>query len=156
MPYIVSTSWYPTHKNDEAVKTYMEAIAKYPPSKIPGKLIVPVAVTTTKKGIKTMRIREIKTNEGLVENIYTLKIINMDKQARTYQLTADGLEGMVLVNKKGDVHVESGEVINLPVRIQVDPVNLKSVAQSVQFTLQALDKPELKVTETGRFIGPAK
>ncbi len=64
MPYIVSTSWYPTHKNDETVKIYIEALAKYPPSKMPGKLIVPVAVTTTKKGIKTMRIREIKTDDG--------------------------------------------------------------------------------------------
>ena len=42
----------------------MEVIAKYPPSKMPGKLIVPVAVTTTKKGIQTMRIREIKTDDG--------------------------------------------------------------------------------------------
>ena len=64
MPYIVTSSWYPTHKNKEVVKTYIEAIKKYPPSKIPGKLIVPVAVTTTKKGLESMRIREIKTDDG--------------------------------------------------------------------------------------------
>lgn len=64
MPYIVTSSWYPTHKNDEAVKIYIEGLKKYPPSKIPGKLIVPVAVTTTKKGLKSMRIREIKTDDG--------------------------------------------------------------------------------------------
>ena len=64
MPYIVTTSWYPTHKNDEVVKVYLEALAKYPPSKMPGKLIVPVAVTTTKKGLISVRIREIKTDDG--------------------------------------------------------------------------------------------
>ena len=31
---------------------------------MPGKLIVPVAVTTTKNGLKSMRIREIKTDDG--------------------------------------------------------------------------------------------
>jgi hypothetical protein len=39
-------------------------LKKFPPSKFPGKLVVPVAVTTTKKGIRTMRIREIKTDDA--------------------------------------------------------------------------------------------
>ena len=64
MPYIITSSWYPSHKNDEVVNRYIEVIKKYPPSKLPGKLIVPVAVTTTKNGIKTIRIREIKTDDA--------------------------------------------------------------------------------------------
>ncbi len=95
-----------------------------------------------------------ETTEGLVENIYTLKIINMDEQPHTFHLAVDGLEGLVLVNHKGDVQVKSGEVINLPVRVQIDPVNLPRTGNDLRFHLQATDKPELHITETGRFIGP--
>ena len=64
MPYIVMTSWYPTHKREEVIKKYIEVLKKYPQSKIPGKMIVPVAVTTNKNGIVAMRIREVKTGDA--------------------------------------------------------------------------------------------
>lgn len=95
-----------------------------------------------------------ETNEGLVENIYTLKLINMDSKAHTYTLDVTGLKDMILVNRQGEVTVQSGEVIELPVRIQVDPVNLEKTGSDIEFSLQATDDPELKVIETGRFIGP--
>ena len=64
MPYIILTMQYPTHKRDEAIKKYIEVLKKYPESKFPGKLIVPVAVTTNKNGLLTMRIREVKTDDA--------------------------------------------------------------------------------------------
>jgi cytochrome c oxidase accessory protein FixG len=95
-----------------------------------------------------------ETTEGLVENIYTLKLINMDNEAHTYQLSVKGLKDLILVNRMGNVTVNSGEVVELPVRIQVDPVNLQEAGNDIEFQLQALDDPELQVIETGRFIGP--
>ena len=64
MPYIIITSWYPTHKREEVIKKYIAVLKKYPQSKIPGKLIVPVAVATNRNGIVTMRIREVKTDDA--------------------------------------------------------------------------------------------
>jgi cytochrome c oxidase accessory protein FixG len=95
-----------------------------------------------------------ETTEGMVENTYTLKIINMDAQAHTYRLSASGLEGMILMNRKGDFTVNSGEVVEFPVKVQIDPVKLERAGNDIQFQLEAIDKPELKVIETGRFIGP--
>ncbi|MEJ2142732.1 MAG: cytochrome c oxidase accessory protein CcoG [Gammaproteobacteria bacterium] len=95
-----------------------------------------------------------ETTEGLVENIYTLKLINMDNKAHTYQLSAKGLKDMILVNRKGNITVNSGEVVDLPVRVQVDPVNLEEAGNDIEFHLQAIDNPDLQVIETGRFIGP--
>lgn len=60
MPYIVITSWYPSDKVIEVVKTYFEAIKKYPPDDSLGEAVVPAAVTTTKRGIKTIGITEVK------------------------------------------------------------------------------------------------
>ena len=95
-----------------------------------------------------------ETPEGMVENIYTLKIINMDAQAHTYRLSVSGLEGVTLLNRKGEFTVNSGEVVELPVQLQIDPVKLERTGNDIQFHLEAIDKPELAVTETGRFIGP--
>ncbi|MFX0002681.1 MAG: hypothetical protein ACFE9C_18750 [Candidatus Hodarchaeota archaeon] len=64
MTYIVITNWYPSHKSDEVIKKYLEVLKKYPPSKVPGKLIIPVAVTTGKRGIKSMRIIETKMDDA--------------------------------------------------------------------------------------------
>lgn len=95
-----------------------------------------------------------ETTEGLIENIYTLKLINKDNAAHQFTLKAEGINGLILINKSPKVMILSGEVISLPVRIQVDPVNLIKVSSTIQFQLQAVDKPTLMISETGRFIGP--
>ena len=95
-----------------------------------------------------------ETPEGLVENVYTLKIINMDARTHTYRLSVSGMEGLTLLNRKDEFTVTSGEVIELPVQVQIDPVKLERTGNDIQFHLEAIDNPELAVTETGRFIGP--
>ena len=65
MPYIITTSWYPTHKTQEVAEKYLEMLEKYPPDESLGEGIVPVAVTTNQQGIKTMGITEVK--EGKLE-----------------------------------------------------------------------------------------
>ena len=69
MPYLVIKSWYPTHLASEVAKRYLEVVQKYPPDNTLGETLVPVAVKTTKKGIKTMSIYEIK--EGKLEEANT-------------------------------------------------------------------------------------
>ncbi|MFX1445142.1 MAG: hypothetical protein ACFFHV_17140 [Promethearchaeota archaeon] len=63
MGYIVVTAWYPSHLGTELGKKYLEVLKKYPLSKSPGKVIIPVMVTTTKKGIKVMSITEFKDDD---------------------------------------------------------------------------------------------
>ena len=97
-----------------------------------------------------------ETNEGLIENIYTLRIINMDEQAHRYTLTAGGIEGVKLILAKKDLYAKSGEVITIPARIQIDPAYLKKIGYDIEFILTATDNSELQVIEKGRFIGPLK
>jgi cytochrome c oxidase accessory protein FixG len=97
-----------------------------------------------------------ETSAGLVENVYTLKIVNMDEQAHRYQLSVTGLEGLQLVLDK-DAHtfeVPASEVLTLPVSVQVDPIVLKRAASEIEFTLVAEDNPDLTRTEVARFLGP--
>jgi len=95
-----------------------------------------------------------ETNEGLIENIYTLKLINMDTQEHSYQLAISGLDNMVFIKPKSPIKINAGEVINYPVRIQIDPVNLSKTINTIHFELRAIDKVNLTVTEKARFIGP--
>jgi cytochrome c oxidase accessory protein FixG len=93
------------------------------------------------------------TREGLVANSYQLKIMNMDQVAHRYQLSVEGIDGLV-VEGTTDFSVDSGEILELPLRLAVDPVQLEHGNNTVSFTVRAIDDKGIKVREDNRFIGP--
>jgi len=95
-----------------------------------------------------------ETNEGLIENIYTLKVINMDLVSHEYKLTITGIDKIKVISKVPRIRVRSGEVFDLPISIQVDPIHLKKISQSLNFDLISTTNPDIHVEEKGRFIGP--
>jgi len=95
-----------------------------------------------------------ETSEGLIENVYTLKLINMDNKAHRYTLTANGIENMEMNIDKKDIYVESGKVLELPVQIRVEEDELNKRSTEIFFTLKAIDDDALKVIEEARFLGP--
>lgn len=97
-----------------------------------------------------------ETSEGLIENVYTLKIMNMDSHPHDYTLSVSGIDNMILKKDVENIHVESGKVIEFPVRVQVDEENLKARSSELQFTLSTSDETNgLTVTEDARFLGPS-
>ncbi len=97
----------------------------------------------------------LETPEGYAENVYTLKIINMTDHEQTYRLSVSGIQGAELINRAGDISVQGGAVLALPVRVRVDPVNLKSPSSELHFLIESLTTPGLRLEQTGRFLGPA-
>jgi len=95
-----------------------------------------------------------ETPEGLVENVYTLKLINMAEQTHHYRLQVTGLEGMQLVMANERIEVPPAQVLSLPVSVRLDPAVLERTANEIEFTLTAEEDPALTVTETARFLGP--
>ncbi|MGA8260603.1 MAG: cytochrome c oxidase accessory protein CcoG [Arenicellales bacterium] len=95
-----------------------------------------------------------QTDEGLVENVYVLKLLNMDRQAHRYTLSVSGLEGVVMKMDNPDLDVPGGEVREVPMRLQIDPADLEKAGNDVFLTLTARDEPDLTVTKKARFIGP--
>ncbi|OAN12633.1 cytochrome c oxidase accessory protein CcoG [Photobacterium jeanii] len=93
-----------------------------------------------------------ENNEGLVENTYTLKILNKTQQDRTYQLKVEGIEGIEWYGPQ-QVAVAAGEVYTLPISLGVDPYELTTPIVDIRFTLSdSSDDSEPVVTES-RFIG---
>ena len=95
-----------------------------------------------------------ETSEGLIENVYTLKILNMDDKAHRYILRADGIPELELLTDVEHIDVDSGTVSELIVRLRVDEANLSEQSESVRFYLQAEDANHLTVEENARFLGP--
>jgi cytochrome c oxidase accessory protein FixG len=95
-----------------------------------------------------------ETNTGLIENVYTLKVLNMDDTGHRYTLSASGVPNLQLHMDMPEIRVESGDVLELPVRLQVDEAELKARSSEIEFTLVADDDPALTATETARFLGP--
>jgi cytochrome c oxidase accessory protein FixG len=95
-----------------------------------------------------------ETNEGLIENIYTLKVINKDRHEHRYRLGISGLEGIELFNEMGIVSVPSEEVLNVPVRARIDPAQLEKRSSTITFWIWALDDDSIQQAESARFLGP--
>jgi len=94
-----------------------------------------------------------QTDMGLIENVYTLKVINMDEKAHSYRLSVSGIDGIQIAND-APITVPAGEVANVPTQVQVDPVHLHSAGYTIKFHLQALDAPTLTTDAAARFLGP--
>ncbi|MDT8386894.1 MAG: cytochrome c oxidase accessory protein CcoG [Thiogranum sp.] len=95
-----------------------------------------------------------ETPEGMVENVYNVKIINMTDEAHRYELEVSGVEGLQLNMPAPLIEVLPGEVRSLPVSVSVDPVMLEQAASKIEFTVSAQTDPELTLTQSARFLGP--
>ena len=91
---------------------------------------------------------------GLVENVYTLKVMNMDQEPHSYTLEAAGLPGLTVSTRAGTIDVAPGEVRTVPATIRVDPAGVQGTGHDITLTLSATDDPDLRVVEETRFHTP--
>jgi len=92
---------------------------------------------------------------GMVENVYILKLINMDTAAHEFEISVAGIEGLELVAERNPARVESGEVAQVPARVRIDPYALSASSNAIEFRIRALGDERLHRAEEARFLGPA-
>jgi len=97
-----------------------------------------------------------ETPEGLIENVYTLKVLNMDSRPHRFTLRADGIDDLRLVLDAASIDAGPGEVVEVPVRLQAEDDEIEHRSSRVRFYLQAEDDPGLRVDEEARFLGPER
>ncbi len=97
-----------------------------------------------------------ETRDGLIENSYMLKIINMDAAQHTYELTVSGEHPFELDVEGDEIRVDPGEVATVAARVRIDPYELKGGSTDVIFSLVSQDAAKIAVTETGRFVAPVR
>ena len=101
---------------------------------------------------RSVLFREL--DDGRVENVYTLKVMNMDEKAHRYTVSVSGLEGLFLQGMERPIELSSGEVLAQPVTVRVDPAQLQARSTRIRFTVSETENPHLHVTEEARFLGP--
>jgi cytochrome c oxidase accessory protein FixG len=95
----------------------------------------------------------LTTDSGAIENVYTLNLVNMDKNEHEFKISIYGLEGAELI---GDtLHtLNGGEVRAISLRVRVEPVLLNKPSTELDFRAEAVDKPSLQATAESRFMKP--
>ena len=99
------------------------------------------------------RVLYRENEEGRIENVYTLKIMNKAQRDLTFSITASGLDGLVYEGKQ-QVAAKAGEILSLPVELSLDPEKLPSSTNTIAFTIQAVEDPSISDQSESRFIGP--
>jgi cytochrome c oxidase accessory protein FixG len=89
----------------------------------------------------------------MIENIYTLKIVNQRQEARSFELQISGIEGVRIDGAPGDIRVDGGGVLSLPVRVRAERDKAGGVNKIV-FAITAKDDSSIVMEEDSRFIGP--
>jgi polyferredoxin len=118
--------------------------------------LVTSMVTRTPLILDVIRDRNTLYRElagDVIENSYTLKLINQSNQARSFRLSVDGVPGLTLDGAANPVTVDGGEVLSLPVRARTQRDNAYGIME-ITFTAIAVDDASVIMIEDSRFLGP--
>lgn len=89
----------------------------------------------------------------LIENIYTIKVINQSNEPRTFKLSVEGVDGIHLDGIADEVSVDGGGVLSLPVRVRAHRSNAYGI-RKIDFIAEAMDDSRDIRVEDSRFLGP--
>lgn len=94
-----------------------------------------------------------ETNEGLIENVYTLKVLNKSQTEQVYNITVSGLKDAVFIGAQ-QVTVAGGEVFSLPISIAMDAYDIESAVTEFTFSVSTtqIDGTVVSVEEHSKFL----
>lgn len=93
-------------------------------------------------------------DNGLIENVYRLRVINMDRVMHEYDLSVSGVEGILLKLDRSVIQVAAGEVLTLPVVVRIDPEYMQTTRADIEFSIRSFEDADIAQVEIGRFIAP--
>ena len=91
--------------------------------------------------------------QGRIENVYRLQVMNATEAAQTYQLSVSGLPGIVIASEPS-VEVRPTEVRSVAVRVQVPPGTADSGSHPIHFEVQSTSDKSIRVDEKSVFLIP--
>jgi len=89
----------------------------------------------------------------LIENIYTVKIINQSNDKRDFKLSVAGVEGIHLDGVADIVAVDGGGVLSIPLRARAERKSTYGIMK-IDFIVEAMDDSGDRRVEDSRFLGP--
>ncbi len=93
--------------------------------------------------------------QGRIENVYRLQIMNATESTQRYRVTVQGLQGIGLAPRPDVVvEVQPTEVRAVGVSVQIPPGSAATGSHPIEFDIRSVDQAELGVTEPSTFIVP--
>ena len=117
-----------------------------------------VATLATRNPIKLDVIRDRgamgrEVEDGMIENVYRLQIMNTTEEPHVFAIGASGVESVHVADPL-EAKVEGATTRAVPVRVRILPGKGEKGANDIVFKLEAKDDPALSVSEDGVFIVP--
>lgn len=94
-----------------------------------------------------------ENSQGLIENIYSLKVINKTQQRQDYRLELVDAEGFQLQGKT-QVSLAAGEIVDIPVSVALLADTPASSSQTLRFKVTDMDEPWIYTAADSRFVAP--
>jgi cytochrome c oxidase accessory protein FixG len=103
--------------------------------------------------IRDRSILAREADDGRIENVYNLKIMNTTEEPKRYALSVEGMEGIELVGGNS-VEVGSAENHEVTVVVRVPPESGKTGANTIFFNVKAENHEKIAVHEKASFLMP--
>ena len=94
-----------------------------------------------------------EADDGSIENIYRLQIMNTGDLTRTFRISIAGIENIHLDDDK-TITVTGGEIGTRTAIVRTNPGAAKSGANPIRFSVEDIDDPTVAVTELSKFWMP--
>lgn len=111
-------------------------------------LRIPLKVNVVRDRVNLVRV----TDEGYLENLYRLQIINTAERARRYTLEASGVDGLKLLSEPQPLEVGPASSRSVPVRLLAAPGAATSGSHPIAFRVSAVDDPRVRIDEKSSFL----
>jgi len=94
-----------------------------------------------------------ENSQGLIENIYSLKVINKTQQRQDYRLQLVDADGFQLQGKT-EISLAPGEISDVPVSVAMLADKPASSSQTLRFKVTDVDEPWIYSAADSRFVAP--
>lgn len=94
-----------------------------------------------------------EADDGRIENVFTLQIMNTEEVPHRYKVTVDGLPG-VEIDGAGEVEVPAATLQSFMTVVRTQPDAGKKGANQIHFEIVAEGSPDIKVREKASFMLP--
>jgi cytochrome c oxidase accessory protein FixG len=94
-----------------------------------------------------------EADDGRIENVYNLKIMNTTEEPKRYALSVEGMDGIELTGER-IVEVGSAKNEEVTVVVRVPPDSGKKGANTIYFDVKALNHDKIAVHEKASFLMP--
>jgi len=103
--------------------------------------------------IRDRSVLSREADDGRIENIYTLKVMNTAEQQRRFEIGVGGLDGIALAGESV-IDVDGAQNKEMVVSVRVPAETAAKGAHKIYFTVRALGLDDVKVDEKATFLMP--